>query len=63
MKEPPVLRSCYYWFFALFVSILGCGKPATVIPHVNLDETASQLRDAFNRDVAKTRILMLTSPT
>lgn len=58
-----MFRDLYYWLFALFVNILGCGKPEVVIPHVNLDATASQLRDAFNRNVAKTRIVMLTSPT
>lgn len=58
-----MFRNLYYWLLALVFPILGCGKPEAVIPHVSLDETASQLRDAFNRDAERTRILMLTSPT
>lgn len=56
-------RNRYSSLLALLLPFLGCGRPETVVLHVSLNETASQLREAFNRDVGSTRIVMLASPT
>ncbi len=45
---------------ALLIACEPAGDPSD---HVGMDETASQLRDRFNSDVGRVRVLMLAAPT
>ena len=49
---------------ALLVTVLlGACSSAPSRPHAVLSSNAEPLRSAFNRDIGKTRILMIAAPT
>lgn len=43
--------------------ILACQPPGADRPHTVLGTNAEQLRDAFNTDSGKVRVVMLVAPT
>lgn len=49
---------------ALLVTlVLGACSAAPARPHAALTSGAEPLRSAFNRDIGKTRIVMIAAPT
>ncbi len=54
------LLSAVFPSLALLMACEPAGDPSD---HVGMDETASQLRERFNSDVGKVRVLMLAAPT
>jgi hypothetical protein len=53
---------------APFIALLAIGAcrakgPGPIASHQRLDANASALRDAFNADYGKVRVVMLVSPT
>lgn len=49
---------------AVFVALsLACQPPGDDRPHITLGQGAAQLRDAFNADSGKVRVVMLVAPT
>jgi len=47
--------------FAL--SLFACKAGGPESPFTVLDEQATSLRDRFNKDIGKTRVVMLVAPT
>ena len=47
----------------LLAVLTGCREKGPAVAHERLDPTASALRNAFNADIGKVRVLMLVSPT
>jgi hypothetical protein len=54
------LVSAVFPSLALLIACKPGGDPSD---HISMDETASQLRDRFNSDVGRVRVLMLAAPT
>ena len=48
---------------ALALAFTGCKAGGPESPFQVLDEDTSSLRDRFNRDVGKTRVVMLVAPS
>lgn len=44
-------------------ALMACQPPGTDRPHTSLGSEAQQLREAFNADSGKVRVVMLASPT
>jgi hypothetical protein len=60
---PPAFRAIGVVFFVA-VSVLGiCSQRAPVSPHQTLSADARELREAFNAEVGKPRVVMLVAPT
>ena len=58
MKWPAVVALA-----TLSAILAGCRGKGQAVAHERLDPTASALRNAFNADTGKVRVLMLVSPT
>jgi hypothetical protein len=57
-----VLRLSF--LFGLVTAVTACGKrEATQASFITLDRDSSALKEAFNSDRGKVRVLMLVSPT
>ena len=52
------------WMMSGFVVLaLACQPPGEDRPHTPVGQGASRLRDAFNADSGKVRVVMLVAPT
>ncbi len=58
--------ACWYPVTRLVATVvlaLGCQPAGSNRPHVSLSATADELRDAFNADMGRVRVVMLVAPT
>ena len=52
------------WMMSAFAALaLACRPPGEDRPHTTLGQDAAELRDAFNADSGKVRVVMLVAPT
>jgi hypothetical protein len=58
-----IRRRLYSSTVLLFALIAGACSSAPARPHATLTAGAEPLRSAFNRDIGKTRIVMIAAPT
>lgn len=56
-------RALAHLAFPLFLGLVACKAGGPESPYRTLDDNATALRDRFNADVGKTRVVMLVAPT
>lgn len=58
-----MLRTRSRLLVGLIGLLLACQPPGDDRPHVTLGPGAAEVRDAFNADSGKVRVVMLVAPT
>src|SRR5262249_27480843 len=47
----------------VLLGVAGCGRPQSAGSFINLESSPNAVRDRFNADVGKVRVVMLVAPT